>query len=102
MYGQNIFLNGAICSIPWQTILMKYVTFYHKFGKMSQNLSSAAVVIGALWVKPKMHDTAVGIEDFTMTQNISFCPRKNTIIDSIDYLGYQEEKDTRRLASFLT
>ena len=34
-----------------QTILMKYHTlFFRKFGKMSQNLLSAAVVIGALRV----------------------------------------------------
>ena len=36
----------------WQTILMKYPTFFfRKLGKMLQNLSSAAVVIGALRVK---------------------------------------------------
>ena len=35
-----------------QTILMKHHTlFFPKLGKMSQNLSSAAVVIGALRVK---------------------------------------------------
>ena len=35
----------------WQTILMKYHTlFFRKLGKISQNLSSAAVVIGALRV----------------------------------------------------
>ena len=35
--------------VCWQTILMKYHTlFFRKLGKMSQNLSSAAVVIGAL------------------------------------------------------
>ena len=35
-----------------QSILMKYHTlFLLKIGKMSQNLSSAAVVIGALRVK---------------------------------------------------
>ena len=40
--------------VCWQTILMKYHTlFFWKFGKMSQNLSSAAVVIGALRVKNK-------------------------------------------------
>ena len=34
------------------TILMKYHSlFFRKLGKMSQNLSSAAVVIGALRVK---------------------------------------------------
>ena len=39
--------------ICWQTILMKYHTlFFRKLGKMSQNLSCAAVVIGALRVKP--------------------------------------------------
>ena len=39
--------------IVWQTILMKYHTlfFFRKLGKMSQNLSSAAVVIGTLSVK---------------------------------------------------
>ena len=37
--------------VCWQTILMKYQTLvFRKFGKMSQNLSSAAVVIGALRV----------------------------------------------------
>ena len=36
----------------WQTILMKYHTlFFSKLGKMLQNLSSAAVVTGALRVK---------------------------------------------------
>ena len=36
----------------WQTILMKYHTlFFRKLGKMLQNLSSSAVVIGALRVK---------------------------------------------------
>ena len=35
-----------------QTILMKYhALFFRKLGKMSQNVSSAAVVIGALNVK---------------------------------------------------
>ena len=38
--------------VCWQTILMKYHTLlFRKLGKMSQNLSSAAVVIGALRVK---------------------------------------------------
>ena len=38
--------------VCWQTILTKYHTlFFQKLGKMSQNLSSAAVVIGALRVK---------------------------------------------------
>ena len=37
--------------VCWQTILMKYHTlFFQKLGKISQNLSSAAVVIGALEV----------------------------------------------------
>ena len=35
--------------VCWQMILMKYHTyFFRKLGKVSQNLSSAAVVIGAL------------------------------------------------------
>ena len=35
----------------WQTILMKnHTLFFQKLGKMSENLSSAAVVIGALRV----------------------------------------------------
>ena len=35
--------------VCWQTILMKYHTlFFFKLGKMSQDVSSAAVVIGAL------------------------------------------------------
>ena len=38
--------------IVWQTILMKSQTlFFQISGKMSQNLSSAAVVIGALRVQ---------------------------------------------------
>ena len=38
--------------VCWQMILMKYHTlFFLKLGKMSQNLSSAAVVIGTLRVK---------------------------------------------------
>ena len=39
--------------VCWQTILMKYHTlfFFKKYRKMSQNLSSAAVVIGTLRVK---------------------------------------------------
>ena len=41
--------------VCWHTILMKYHTlFFLKLGKMSQNLSSAAVVIGALRVKVLM------------------------------------------------
>ena len=37
--------------VCWQTILMKYHTlFFWKLGKMSQSLSPAAVVIGALRV----------------------------------------------------
>ena len=40
--------------VCWQTILMKYHTlFFSKMGNMSQNLSSAAVVIGALRVNVK-------------------------------------------------
>ena len=38
--------------VCWQTILMKYHTlFFRKLRNISQNLSSAAVVIGALKVK---------------------------------------------------
>ena len=37
--------------IVWQTILMNVIPyFFQKLGKMSQNLVSAAVVIGALRV----------------------------------------------------
>ena len=36
--------------VCWQTILKKYHTFFFKLEKMLQNLSSAAVVIGALRV----------------------------------------------------
>ena len=36
--------------VCWQTILMKNHTFFRKSGKMSQNISSAAVVIGTLKV----------------------------------------------------
>ena len=43
--------------VCWQTILMKYHTLlFQKLGKMSQNLSSAAVVIGALRVKNILRD----------------------------------------------
>ena len=38
--------------VCWQTILMKHHTlFFQKLGKMWQDLSFAAVVIGALMVK---------------------------------------------------
>ena len=38
--------------VCWQTILVKYHTlFFRRLGKMSQNLSSAAVVIGFLRAK---------------------------------------------------
>ena len=41
--------------VCWQMILMKYHTifyfFFQKLGKMSQNLLSAAVMIGAFRVK---------------------------------------------------
>ena len=38
--------------VCWQMILMKnHTLFFRKLGKMSQNLSSAAVMIGALRVK---------------------------------------------------
>ena len=37
--------------VCWQTILMKYPDFSQKLGKMSHNLSSAAVLIGPLRVK---------------------------------------------------
>ena len=38
--------------VCWQTILLKIIPyFFRKFGKMSENLSSAAVVSGALGVK---------------------------------------------------
>ena len=38
--------------VCWQTILMKYhALFFQKLGKISQNVLSAAVVIGALRVK---------------------------------------------------
>ena len=36
--------------------------FFRKLGKMSQNLSSAAVVIGALRVKTVQNTRATGIE----------------------------------------
>ena len=40
--------------VCWQTIPMKYhALFLSKIGKISQNLSSAAVVIGALRIKDK-------------------------------------------------
>ena len=39
----------------WQTILMKYhALFLRKSGQISQNLSSAAVVIGALRVNKRI------------------------------------------------
>ena len=42
---------------------MKYHTlfFFRKLGKMSQNLSSAAVVIGALRVKPTRNQNIVSL-----------------------------------------
>ena len=41
-------------NLCWQTILMKYHSlFFQTLGKISQNLLSAAVVIGALKVKDK-------------------------------------------------
>ena len=41
--------------VCWQAILKKYHTFFSKIRKkMSQNLSSVAVVIGALSVKIKL------------------------------------------------
>ena len=41
--------------VCWQTFLMKHPTVFQKFRKMSQNVSSAAVVIGVLKVKTKLH-----------------------------------------------
>ena len=49
-------------------ILMKYHTFFRKLGKMSQNLSSAAVVIGALRVNSVVlvkHSTGIYSRDAT-------------------------------------
>ena len=50
--------------ICWQTILMKYHTlfFFWKLWKISENLSSAAVVIGSLRVKIWPHFAAMGIK----------------------------------------
>ena len=56
--------------VCWQTILMKFHTiFFFKLGKMSQNLSSVAVVIGALrdnsskiiWRKSKQFFITLGL-----------------------------------------
>ena len=50
--------------VCWQTILMKYHTlFFRKLGKMSQNLSSAAVVIGALRVKKKYFRNTIRVSN---------------------------------------
>ena len=47
--------------VCWQTILKKYHTlFFRKLGKMSQNLSSAAVVIGALRAKARIPQHQTG------------------------------------------
>ena len=47
--------------VCWHTILMKYHTsfFFEKLGKMSPNLSSVAVVIGAFRVKCTMYIVAI-------------------------------------------
>ena len=51
--------------VCWQTFLMKYHTlFFRKFGKMSQNLSSAAVAIGALRVKESNKNTQISYMNF--------------------------------------
>ena len=54
-----------------QTILMKYHTlFFRKLGKMSSNLSSTAVVIGALRVKTlKGKLTKVKLENVTTAKS---------------------------------
>ena len=44
--------------VCWQTILMKYFTlFFSKIEKLWKNLSSAAVVIGALRVENEQNGT---------------------------------------------
>ena len=47
--------------VCWQTILMKYHTSLccRKLGKILQNLSSAAVVTGALRVNPSSGDSKI-------------------------------------------
>ena len=49
--------------VCWQTILVKYHTLiFRRFGKILKNLSSAAVVIGALRVMPQLNKpTAVSL-----------------------------------------
>ena len=57
--------------VCWQTILMKYHTlFFRKLGKLSQNLSSAAVVIGALRVKSTTRNNLTFKIIFTCTWHI--------------------------------
>ena len=47
--------------VCWQTILMKYhALFFRKSGKVSQILSSGAVVIGAIRVKVHEKKRALG------------------------------------------
>ena len=51
--------------VCWQAIPMKYHTlFFRKLGKMPENLSSAAVAIGALRVKKLIHQTVPGAKLF--------------------------------------
>ena len=50
--------------VCWQTILLKYhALFLSKLGKMSQNVSSAAVVIGALRVSEWFENTIIHVND---------------------------------------
>ena len=68
--------------LSWQTILMKYhsLFFLKKIGKMLQNLSSAAVVIGALSVNhwSRVEET-LDCPFSKMVQNIVSCEKTKDI-----------------------
>ena len=67
LIGKNRHGIGKNVAICWQTTLTKYHTlFFRKLGKMSQNLLSPAVVIGALRVntKSKFYDFHYSYHDY--------------------------------------
>ena len=67
--------------LPVQTILMKYHTlFFFKLRKISKNLSSAAVVIGALRVKMKCF---LDIMSWIKNMNAEKKEKKSRILASI-------------------
>ena len=76
----------------WQTILMKYhALFFGKIWKISENLSSAAVVIGALRVKNLSSPLCIN-QSLIRLENI--CTKYYTIIDfnEVDIRIYLPEK----------